>query len=546
LHMYRMYPEANRFTSNRFPAVEAGHPLQLSEKRLRSIIEQSVDGIMLTNETGGIVEWNAGMERITGYGRETAMDVPLWEMVNWLTPENEREWVGGSILQNQIRSFFETGEAAWLNRLEERTVQTSHGQRRIVQVVTFAIPTEAGTLAGSIFRDVTEKIEQDRQMQQQERMAAVGQLAAGIAHDFNNILAVILLYAETMLRSHQLPHPTVTAVKTIVDQSSRAAALIQQILDFSRRTVLEKQVVDLRPLLQNLADIWQRTLPSNINIKLDLGNSAIIQADPTRIQQVFMNLVVNARDAMPDGGELIITLGHIQNQPHTIPGLNPEIDKWVKATVADTGCGIPADVIPRLYEPFFTTKEPGKGTGLGLAQVYGIVKQHEGHIDLASEPDKGTAFALYFPALIKPELEPEEDVTNRLHLGHKQTVLLIEDDHYVREALINSLTALNYHVIPAHDGQEAISMGLRHHQDIDVILTDAVMPNLSGFGLLSQLPQELTRKPIILLSGHPLPNTLPPLSNTLPELQEMGIAGYLTKPVTLEELSHLLFQILPK
>lgn len=516
---------------------EAERQLQRSEERFRSIIERSVDGIMLTNEAGEIVEWNPGMERITGYGRDTALGMPLWEMTNRLLPDGDRHSVDRYTLQNQVRASDETDTTALANDIDERMILTIQGQPRIVQVMTFAIPTEAGAMAGSIFRDVTEKVAQDRQMQQQERMAAVGQLAAGIAHDFNNILAVIMLYADMMLRSNQLPPHTVMSVKTIIQQSSRAAELIQQVLDFSRRTVLEKQLVDLRPLLQNLTDMWQRTLPSPIQLRFDAGQDDVtIFADPTRIQQIFMNLVVNARDAMPDGGQLSLSLQRIPANQHPAPGLNPQIKEWVKVTVADTGCGIPPDVIPRLFEPFFTTKEPGKGTGLGLAQVYGIVKQHDGHIELTSEVNKGATFTLFFPALAQPTLLDDTNEWNGLHLGQNQTVLLIEDDPFVREALINSLTALKYKVISAHDGREALDIGRQKHQQIDLILSDMMMPHLNGLRLHSLLPAELKSKPFVLLTGHPL-------DDAQTKLLEMDIAGWLMKPVALEKLSQLLYQI---
>ncbi len=516
---------------------EAERQLQRSEERFRSIIERSVDGIMLTNEAGEIVEWNPGMERITGYGRDVALGMALGEMTNRLLPDGDGHWMDMYTLQNQVRAFDEIREAAPANDIDERMIQTIHGQPRIVQVMTFAIPTEAGAMSGSIFRDVTEKVAQDRQMQQQERMAAVGQLAAGIAHDFNNILAVIMLYADMMLRSNHLPPRAAMSVKTIVQQSSRAAELIQQVLDFSRRTVLEKQLVDLRPLLQNLTDMWQRTLPSPIQLRFDAGQDDVtIFADPTRIQQIFMNLVVNARDAMPDGGQLSLNLQRIPAHQHPAPGLNAQIKEWVKVTVADTGCGIPPDVIPRLFEPFFTTKEPGKGTGLGLAQVYGIVKQHDGHIELTSEVNEGATFTLFFPALTQPTLLDDTNEWTGLHLGQNQTILLIEDDPFVREALINSLTALKYKVISAHDGREALDIGRQKYRQIDLILSDMMMPHLNGLRLHSLLPAELKSKPFVLLTGHPL-------DDDQTRLLEMDIAGWLMKPVALEKLSQLLYQI---
>lgn len=520
---------------------EAERQLLASERRFRSLIEQSVDGIMLTNEAGEIVEWNGGMERITGYGRDAVIGQPLWEITNRLLSAGDNHWPGRNSLQTQMRPNTETGRATPANDIDERTIHTYQGELRIVQVSSFAIPTELGVMSGSIFRDVTEKVAQNRQMQQQERMAAVGQLAAGIAHDFNNILAVILLYAEMVLRTNQLPPHAVNAIKTIVQQSNRAAELIQQVLDFSRRTVLAKQLVDLRPLLQELGDMWQRTLPSSIQLRLESGEEDVtIHADPTRIQQIFMNLVVNARDAMPDGGQLCLSLERICTAAqHAPPGLNPQIKEWVKVTVADTGSGISPDVIPRLFEPFFTTKEPGKGTGLGLAQVYGIVKQHDGHIDVVSQPGQGTTFILFFPAFTQPALLAEATMPDGLYLGQNQTILLIEDDPYVREALTNSLTALRYKVIVAPDGQGGLAIARRFSRQIDLILSDMIMPNLGGLGLRQLLPPELKKKPFVLLTGHAL-------DEEKARLQEMGIAGWLMKPVALEKLSQLLYQILPK
>lgn len=515
--------------------------LRESEKRFRSIIEHSVDGIVLADEHGRIIEWNQGMTHITRYARERMLGLTLWEMNYQLSPESSRSPKRQQELQNTFATFYATGNAPWLNRLEEQLLQQANGNLCTVQVLTFPIPTDHGIMVGSIFRDMTEKIEQDKQLRHQERMATVGQLAAGIAHDFNNILAVIMLYADMMLRSPTLPTTIVEPVQTIVQQASRAAELTQQILDFSRRTVLEKRLVDLRPLLHNLVQLWQRTLPAHIHIDATTGqDNVIIHADPTRIQQVLMNLVVNARDAMPQNGRLHLSLQRL-TQEQIVPGLDPQIKEWIKLSVQDNGTGIPDYAIPRLFEPFFTTKEPGKGTGLGLAQVYGIVKQHDGHITVDSKEGLGATFNLYFPALNRQEQAPVSLKTIGLHTGQNETILLIEDDEDVRQALASSLISLNYRVIIAHDGREGLEICRQYPQQIDLILCDIVMPHINGYQLFTHLPDEVQRKPFVLMTGHPLDD------NTLrPNLGHGRTIPWLMKPISLEQLSQLLSELLPK
>lgn len=515
--------------------------LRESEKRFRSIIEHSVDGIVLADEHGRIIEWNQGMTTITRYARDRMLGLTLWEMNYQLSPESIRSPKRQQALQNTFATFYATGNAPWLNRLEEQQLQQANGNLCTVQVLTFPIPTDHGMMVGSIFRDMTEKIEQDKQLRHQERMATVGQLAAGIAHDFNNILAVIMLYADMMLRSPTLPTSIIEPVQTIVQQTSRAAELTQQILDFSRRTVLEKRLVDLRPLLHNLVQLWQRTLPAHIQISVETGqDNVIIHADPTRIQQVLMNLVVNARDAMSQNGRLHLAIERLDNQ-HQLPGLDPQIKQWIKLTVQDNGLGIPQYAIPRLFEPFFTTKEPGKGTGLGLAQVYGIVKQHDGHITVESKEGIGATFNLYFPALDRPEHAPAGLKTVGLHTGHNETILLIEDDEDVRQALASSLISLNYRVIIAHDGREGLEICRQYPQEIDLILCDIVMPHINGHHLFNLLPEAVQEKPFVLMTGHPLDEGN--LRQTVPNGRNIP---WLMKPISLEQLSQLLSELLPK
>jgi signal transduction histidine kinase len=277
-------------------------------------------------------------------------------------------------------------------------VKVINDELQIFEVISRPIEVGATTSGWVIvFRDVTQEREIQERIQNQNRLASVGQFAAGIAHDFNNLIAVIILQAQLVMRTDQLLPETQKRLDIVVEQSRRATNLIQQILDFSRRTVIERQPIDLKELMIEQTNLIERILPTSIEIILEYDDEDyMINADPTRIQQVTMNLFVNARDAMPGGGRLDIKLVRVDNNQEIF--LQGEgFEDWIQLTVSDTGSGIPAEIVQRVFDPFFTTKAPGKGTGLGLAQVYGIVKQHDGFIDVVTEAGKGTSFVIHLP-----------------------------------------------------------------------------------------------------------------------------------------------------
>jgi two-component system cell cycle sensor histidine kinase/response regulator CckA len=407
-----------------------------------------------------------------------------------------------------------------------------------------ARPMEDGREPGDwvlVIRDVTQEREIQQRAQQQERLAAVGQLAAGIAHDFNNIMAVIVLYARMTSRDRSLPDSVRERLEIIAQQAEQATNLIQQILDFSRRSVLERRPVDLLSLVKEQVKLLERTLPENIEICLaceadDQATLFTVNADPTRMQQMIMNLAVNARDAMPEGGRLSIGLDRIRfesGEEPPLPGMSP--GEWVRVTVEDTGTGIPPDVEPRIFEPFFTTKAP-LGSGLGLAQVYGIIKQHEGEIDLVTKVGQGTTFTLYLPALpIMAAVRPSPGVSV-LSYGAEEMILVIEDDAAVRSALVATLETLNYRTLEAANGRDALAI-LEQGEEVALILTDLVMPEMGGTALFRALQQQGVAVPVVMLTGHPL-------EEELQKLQEQGLAGWLLKPPTLERLSEVITQVL--
>jgi two-component system cell cycle sensor histidine kinase/response regulator CckA len=399
-------------------------------------------------------------------------------------------------------------------------------------------PTPAGWVL--VIRDVTEQRGIERRGQQQERLASLGQLAAGIAHDFNNIMAVITLYASMSLRAPDV-HPKIAERLEVIDQQARRASeLIEQIMDFSRRAVLERGPMDLLAFAKEQTRLLRRTLPESIRVNLTYGkDDYMIRADPTRIQQVMMNLGTNARDAMPEGGKLHIILDRVQIEKGTPPPM-PEMDagNWICLKMADTGTGIPQDVLPHIFDPFFTTKQPGSGTGLGLAQVYGIVKQHEGHIDVQNSDKEGTTFVIYLPALsVEPPVVSPSRV-QELPQGEGHTILVVEDDTTARAAIVSSLELLGYQVVESANGQEALEAYEQHASEIDLVLSDMVMPEMGGRVLFRQLSRQRAGVKVILMSGHPLEEA------ALEELRAEGLTGWLPKPPGLAKLAEAVSQAL--
>jgi PAS domain S-box-containing protein len=388
-----------------------------------------------------------------------------------------------------------------------------------------------------VIKDVTQEREVREQLARQERLAVVGQLAAGIAHDFNNIMGTIVLYADMTMRSEGLTERGQEWMATIQDQAERATRLIQQILDFSRRSVLERRPIDLLLLVKEEVKLLERTLPEHIDIQLTYGyNEYTVHADPTRIQQVVTNLAVNARDAMPDGGQLRLGLERAAVEPGAKPPLRGmAAGEWVQLTVADTGTGILPSALPHIFEPFFTTKETGTGAGLGLAQVHGIVGQHGGHIGVDTEVGKGTTFTIHLPALPVRAPQPSEPAPADLATGHGERILVVEDQPSLRGALAETVASLSYEVLVATSGADALA--LLERDEVDVVLSDVVMPEMGGIALFHTLREKGLDVPVVLLTGHPM-------EEELEALIERGLNGYLLKPPRAEELANLLAELL--
>jgi len=389
-----------------------------------------------------------------------------------------------------------------------------------------------------VLRDITEEHERQQYILTQERLATVGQMAAGIAHDFNNILAVIELYAQLMLYTSTLSPKNRERLDIINQQSQRAASLIRQILDFSRRSLLEMKQMPLLPYLKELINLLQRALPENIAIQFNYEDRDLeVNADPARLQEALMNLAINARDAMPEGGSLNILLSRIEIEVGEKPPLLDMVPgEWACLQVEDSGTGIDPAHLEHMFEPFFTTKPPGQGTGLGLAQVYGIVRQHQGYIDVNSEVDRGTSFTIYLPA-ITPKPEKSQPETFAPVEGAGEKILVVEDESATREAISEVLEMLGYQVVIAKDGLEAQQRCLDANGQISLVISDLIMPGMSGEELHSWLRAQKPSVKMIAITGYPL-------EEGGKSLLEQGIVAWIQKPFTADSLADVVAKAL--
>jgi PAS domain S-box-containing protein len=386
-----------------------------------------------------------------------------------------------------------------------------------------------------MLREVTQERQIQAQVQMQERLATVGQLAAGIAHDFNNIMAAILVYADLLSDDPFLPQNSRERLAIIQQQVQRAASLIRQILDFSRRSVMEQSTLELLPFVKELKKLLGRILPETIQLELSYAPAEYrVIADPARLQQALLNLALNARDAMSEGGILHFEINTIRLAPDDTPPVSDmPAGEWIQIAVSDNGEGIPSENLPHIFEPFFTTKPVGQGTGLGLAQVYGIIQQHGGFIDVHSTLGEGTIFKIYLPPAAQRTQERPSAPT-RQNDGVGKTVLVVEDDVATREALNALLEAQNYRVITAVDGRGAL-IQLQEEQDrVDLVITDVVMPHMGGVALYRAIQKQWPAVKVLFVTGHPL-------EGDSQELLERGRVHWLQKPFSVQVFNQAVY-----
>lgn len=436
---------------------------------------------------------------------------PQVEAIFGYSPE---EWLADS--ENWTRLVVEEDhpliEAAEENCMRARRFQAEYRLKRrdgrIIWVsdnAVFVPGSESHPLMEGIIVDITERRVLEDQLQQARRMEAVGRLAGGVAHDFNNLLTIIKGYVELALNRIGGQPELRGNIQQIADASERAVTLVRQLLAFSRKQVLKPKVLDLNAIVLNMDKMVRRLINENIEMRTSVEkNLGALKADPGQIEQVILNLIVNARDAMPDGGRLWIETRNVELESGMASDqASIKAGSYVTLSVRDTGVGISVETLPHIFEPFYTTKQNGRGTGLGLSTVYGIVKQSGGHISVTSELGKGTTFKVYLPRVEEAEQRPQKaEWTESATGGGGETILLVEDEPAVRELARTVLSEQGYKVIEAQNSEDAVRLAGRHRSEIHLLLTDVVMPGMSGRDLAKHLTALHPYLRVLYMSGY--------------------------------------------
>ena len=466
-----------------------------AEAKYRMLVEQ-VNAISYIAEIGINGQWfyvSPQVEAILGYTPEEWLALaPDW--AEHIHPDDlpavlaaEEQSGRGLPFQAEFRVRRKDGREVWLN-----------------DTAVIAQGSNSHPVMEGIMVDITERKALETQLQQSRKMEAVGRLAGGIAHDFNNLLTIITGYTELALNRPQLPHEVRADIERIENASGRAAALVRQLLAFSRKQVLQPKILDLNKIVLNLDSLLRRLMDERIQmvtqVKDDIGK---VKADPAQIEQVIMNLVVNARDAMPEGGRLVVeTCNTDLDATYAVDHVSVKPGRYVMLAVSDTGVGMDKQTVAHIFEPFFTTKESGRGTGLGLSTVYGIVKQSGGYIWVYSEPGKGSTFKVYLPRVDEsPEELTTGESTHRAQAG-KETILVVEDEEDVRELIQTVLREKGYEVIVSEDPQHAERAAAQFGGEIHLLLTDMVMPGISGRELATRISARRQGIRVLYMSGY--------------------------------------------
>ncbi len=467
--------------------------LKEAENRYLMLFNDLPIGLCKTTPNGKILDANPAAVQMLGYpDRASLLNVSAADLcADTADSSRWQQLIGGDTVVRGFQTQLRRCDGSYISvEANIRAVRDADGR-----VLYFESSVE----------DITERLNLEAQLRHSQKMESIGQLAAGVAHDFNNVLTIIKGHADLLLARDNLPAAYSGSLERISSAADRAANLTRQLLTFSRRQVMQPQVLGLNDVIHNVARMLERTLGENITVRFDLAsNLPRIYADAGMLEQTIMNLAVNARDAMPEVGEFFIgstatevTPSHAQQNPEA------RVGRFVCLTVADTGVGMDAQVLSRIFEPFFTTKEVGKGTGLGLATVYGITKLHRGWIEVSSEVNKGSAFKIFLPATSKPADAPAAEPVEKEICGGNEALLLVEDEPELRSLARQILECYGYRIFEARTGAEALKLWPQHAQEIDLLLTDIVMPEgITGWELAGQLRAERPDLKVICASGY--------------------------------------------
>lgn len=494
---------------------------EAEHKLLLSAIEQMSEAIMIADQKGNISYVNPVFESVSGYSREEVIgqnprilksgehDNSFYQHM-WQTLSSGRGWKGRLVNKRKDGTFY----------TEEANISPFYDDTgKVVHYVSTKI-------------DVTREIKREEQYRQGQKMEAIGHLAGGIAHDFNNMLSIILGRAELGMRRLNPEDPSYAVLQEIQQAAQRSANLTQQLLAYARKQPIAPSVFDLNPAVEGILPILHRLAGENINLTWTPGGDSYpIKIDPSQLDQILTNLIVNARDAITntgkislESGKVILDQAYCDHHAGYIPGT------YVMLIVSDNGKGMDRETLAKVFEPFYTTKGLGQGTGLGLATVYGAIKQNLGFTDVYSEPDIGTTFIIYLPNHEESIIDKSSKSDSSIRESHGETILFVEDESALLQIGEAMLQELGYQVLVANSPKEAIHLAEKHINDIDLLLTDIIMPGMNGKELAESLQKLSTNLKVLFMSGY-----------TANIISERGMLdeniNFLQKPFLMKELA---------
>ncbi len=480
-----------------------------------ALLDVATDAILVQDLNHNILYWNQGAERIYGWKADEAFGLNALELLYKDSPNREDALVSV------------TKDGSWQGELHQ---VTSSGQQIIVSSRWTLVRDQAEQPISilSVNTDITAKKKLEAQFLRAQRLESIGTLASGITHDLNNVLTPILLSAQILQMLHK-DERTQRLLQIQETNAKRGAALVKQVLGFAHGVEGERTILQVRHLILEIQQIVTETFPKSIEFYTNISPELwTVFGDLTQLHQMLMNLVVNARDAMPNGGTLrLVAENLVIENNYAWMNLDAKVGSYIIITVSDTGTGIPAKILPQIFEPFFTTKEIGKGTGLGLSTVIGIIKGHGGFVNVYTEVGKGTEFKIYLPVVLGTHLQQAEDF--ELPIGHGEVILVVDDEAPIREITKTALKTHNYQVFTANDGIEALVVYAEHQDEISLVLTDMMMPSMDGSTTIRTLQKMNPQLKIIAVSGLASNEQVASSSGA-------GVKAFLSKPYTAREL----------